>query len=157
MPGDAYHTFDPAAVILACGRPVLVVPRGIGRVQASRALIAWKDTREARRAVRDALPLLKEAQSVVIAAVGAQDMEDVRDQVADVFRYLEHHRVALGEPIVLSTDEADGHVLLRVADEQKADLIVAGAYGRTRLSERIFGGVTQDLLRISKVPCLFSS
>lgn len=158
LPGDVYHTFDPGAVILASGRPVLVVPRGTGRVAASRVLIAWKDTREARRAVRDALPLLNEAQSVTIAAVGAQELEQaVREQVADVARYLEHHRIAVGQQIVLSTGEADGQVLLRVADEQKADLIVAGAYGRSRLSEWIFGGVTRDLLRTSKVACLFSN
>jgi nucleotide-binding universal stress UspA family protein len=158
LPGDDYHTFDPGAVILACGRPVLVVPRGAGRLQASRPLIAWKNTREARRAVRDALPLLKEAQSVSIAAVGVQEMEqDVRDEVTDVARYLEHHRVACGHQIVTSAGEPDGRALLRIADDEKADLIVAGAYGRSRLSERIFGGVTRELLRASKVPGLFSS
>lgn len=158
LPGDAYRTFDPGAVILACGRPVLVVPRGTGRVQASRVLVAWKDGREARRAVRDALPFLKEAQSVTIAAVGAQELEPaVREQVADLARYLEHHRVAHRQEIVASTGEADGQVLLRIAEEQKADLIVAGAYGRSRLSEWIFGGVTRDLLIGSKVPCLFSN
>ena len=158
MPGDVYHTFDPGAVILASGRPVLVVPRGIGRLQASRVLIAWKDTREARRAVHDALPFLKEAQGVAIAAVAPQDLEQrAREQVADVARYLEHHRIAIEQSIVTSSREADGHVLLRIAEEQKADLIVAGAYGRSRLSEWIFGGVTRDLLRTSKVPCLFSN
>jgi len=158
LPGDAYHTFDPGAVILACGRPVLVLPRGVRRLEASRVLIAWKDAREARRAVRDALPLLKGAQSVTVAAVGAQDPEQpVREQVADIARYLERHRVAVGQQIVMSTAEAEGQVLLRVAEEQKADLIVAGAYGRSRLSEWIFGGVTRILLRTSKVPCLFSS
>ena len=59
LPGDVYHTFDPGAVILASGRPVLVVPRGIRRLQDSRVLIAWKDTREARRALGDALPFLE--------------------------------------------------------------------------------------------------
>ena len=63
--GDTYHTYDPGTIILAAGRPVLVVPREIRRLDASRVLIAWKDTREARRAVRDALPLLKEAKSVI--------------------------------------------------------------------------------------------
>ncbi len=158
LPGDVYHTFDPGAVILASGRPVLVVPRGIGRLQASRVLIAWKDTREARRAVHDALPFLKEAQGVAIAAVVPQDLErHAREQVADVARYLEHHRIAIEQSIITSSHEADGHVLLRIAEEQKADLIVAGAYGRSRLSEWIFGGVTRDLLRTSKVACLFSN
>lgn len=158
LPGDVYHTFDPGAVILACGRPVLVVPRGIDRLQASHILIAWKDTREARRAVRDALPLLKEAQRVTIASVGPRDLEErSREEAADVGRYLERHRVSLGQQIVMSSPDADGHVLLRLAEEQKADLIVAGGYGRSRLSEWIFGGVTRHLLRTSKIACLFSN
>lgn len=158
LPGDVYHTFDPGTVILAAGRPVLVVPRGIRHLQASHVLIAWQNTREARRAVRDALPLLKEAQSVHIAAVSPLELvESVQEQIADVARYLVHHQVAVGGQIVTTAGEAAGHVLLRLAKEQDADLIVAGAYGRTRLSEWIFGGVTRHLLMTSKVPCLFSN
>jgi nucleotide-binding universal stress UspA family protein len=158
LPGDVYHTFDPGAVILACGRPVLVVPRGIESVQSSHVLIAWKDTREARRVVRDALPFLKAAQSVTIAVVAPQDLEEgTREQAADVVRYLEHHRIAAAPQIVTSAGEADGHALLRSAEERNADLIVAGGYGRSRLSEWIFGGVTRQLLRGSKIACLFSN
>lgn len=158
LPGDVYRTYDPGAVILSCGRPVLVLPHGITHVHGQRILIAWKDTREARLAVRNALPFLRQAQNVSIAAVGPQDLEErAREEVADVARYLEHHGVALGQQIVVSTREADGHVLLRLAEEHAADLIVAGAYGRSRLSEWIFGGVTRDLLTKSKAPCLFSN
>ena len=158
LPGDRYRTFDPGTVIVACGRPVLVVPRGIRRLQASRVLIAWKDTREARRAVRDALPFLKRAEGVAVAAVGPRDLEEAaREQIGDVARYLDHHRVAVGRQIAAAADEAESHVLLRIAEEEKADLIVAGAYGRSRLSEWIFGGVTRQLLTTSKVPCLFSN
>ncbi len=155
---DAYHTFDPGAVILACGRPVLVLPRGINRLQTSRVLIAWKDSREARRAVCDALPFLKGAGNVIIAAIGPQDLEiQSREQIVDLANYLGCHGVVIGAKIATSARDADGQVLLRIADEQRVDLIVAGAYGRTRLSEWIFGGVTRDLLIGSKVPCLFSN
>ncbi len=155
--GDAFHTFDPAAVILACGRPVLVLPSGINRLDASRVLIAWKDTREARRAVSDALPLLKKADNVAIAAIGPQEVEtQMREQVDDVANYLQRHGVTIGAKVATSAREADAHVLLRLADEQKADLLVAGAYGRSRLSEWIFGGVTRTLLTPSKIPLLFA-
>jgi nucleotide-binding universal stress UspA family protein len=158
LPGDVYHTFDPGAVILACGRPVLVVPRGTKSVPASHVLIAWKDTREARRAVHDALPFLKAAQSVTIAAVAPPDLEErVREQAVDVARYLEHHRIAAAPQIVISAGEVDGQAILRAAETRSADLIIAGGYGRSRLSEWIFGGVTRQLLRGSKVACLFSN
>ncbi|MGD0025570.1 MAG: universal stress protein [Xanthobacteraceae bacterium] len=158
LPGDLYHTFDPGAVILVSGRPVLVVPRGMRRLQASRVLIAWKDTREARRAVGDALPFLKEAQCVIIAQLSPQGMEEsAREQVADVAAHLARHQVAVSGQIATAATEPEGHVLLRLAKEQDADLIVAGAYGRSRLSEWIFGGVTRHLLMTSKIPVLFSN
>ncbi len=156
LPGDVYHTFDPGTVILAAGRPALVLPGTTRHLRASRVLIAWKDTREARRAVRDALPFLREAQSVSIVEVSAPGMEEhAREQIADVVRYLARHHVAVKAQIATASSEAEGHDLLRIATEQDADLIVAGAYGRTRLREWIFGGVTR-LLMTSEIPCFFS-
>ena len=158
LPGDVYHTFDPAAVILSCGRPVLMVPHGVAHVAGRNILVAWKDTREARRAVYDAQPFVTRAQRVSIVAVGPQELQErVREQVADVAGYLERHGAASTRQIVMSTREADSHLLLKIAQEEEADLIVAGAYGRSRLSEWIFGGVTRDLLTKSGVPCLFSN
>lgn len=81
----------------------------------------------------------------------------MREQVDDVANYLQRHGVRIGAKVATSTREADAHVLLRLADERKADLIVAGAYGRSRLSEWIFGGVTRSLLTGSKVPILFAN
>ena len=157
LPGDVYHTYDPGTVIVAAGRPVLVVPRGIRRFQPSRVLIAWKDTREARRAVRDALPFLKEAQSVSIAAVKPQGAENVDRQITDVAQYLVRHHVSIGQQIETVAAGEEGPILLQLAKEHAADLIVAGGYGHTRLREWIFGGVTRHLLMTSPVPCLFSS
>ncbi len=159
LPGDVYRTFDPGAVILTTGRPVLVVPPGTRSFQASRVLIGWKNTREARRAVCDALPFLKAAQSVSIAAVAAPEADHLaRQQVADVAQYLARHQVAsVKQHVVPASGTAEDGILLDLAKEQNADLIVAGAYGRTRLSEWIFGGVTRHLLLESTVPCLFSS
>lgn len=157
LPGDVYHTYDPGAVIVAAGRPVLVVPRGLRRFQPSHVLIAWKDTREARRAVRDSLPFLKEAKSVSIAVVKPAGAENVGRQIADVAQYLARHKVSVGRQIETVASGEEGQVLLRLAKENAVDLIVAGAYGRTRLSEWIFGGVTRNLLTSSTVPCLFCS
>ncbi len=158
LPGDVYRTFDPGAVILTAGRPVLVVPPAISSIAASRVLIAWKNTREARRAVRDALPFLKAAQSISIAAVCAPGAENAaRAQMSGVEQYLaRHHAAPVKQQVVSAADAAEEGILLGLAKDQKSDLIVAGAYGRTRLSEWIFGGVTRHLLMTGTVPCLFS-
>jgi nucleotide-binding universal stress UspA family protein len=157
LSGDVYHTYDPGTIVLAAGRPVLVVPRGIRRFQPSQILIAWKDTREARRAIRDALPFLKQAQSVRIAAVKPQGAENMDRQIADVAQYLARHHVTVGQQIDTVANGEEGPILLQLAKENAADLIVAGGYGHTRLREWIFGGVTRHLLMTSTVPCLFSS
>jgi nucleotide-binding universal stress UspA family protein len=110
-----------------------VLPSGIKKLEASRVLIAWKDTREARRAVSDVLPLLKDTESVIVAAVGPKDLElQMREQVGDVATYLERRGVTIGARVATATREAEVHVLLGLADERKVDLIVAGAYGRSR-------------------------
>jgi nucleotide-binding universal stress UspA family protein len=157
LPGDVYHTYDPGTVILAAGRPVLVIPRQISQLEASRVLIAWKDTREARRAVSDALPFLREAKEVRIAMAQTQGATDNNAQMADIARYLARHQVSVDEQISTVTSDQEENLVLDLAKQHRADLIVAGAYGRTRLSEWIFGGVTRYLLLNSPVPCLFSN
>ena len=157
LPGDFARTYDPGTIILAAGRPVLVVPPEIDRLDFSRALIAWKDTREARRAVRDAIPLLQQAKDVAIAVVHSSSSEKTDAQIADLVRYLAHHKVSVTQQIANVSNENEGIILLQLAEEHRVDLIVAGAYGRTRLGEWIFGGVTRDLLLNSRICCLFSN
>jgi nucleotide-binding universal stress UspA family protein len=156
-PGDEFHTYDPGTVILAAGRPVLVIPRGMRQFQPSNVLIAWKDTREARRAVRDALPFLKQAQSVCIAMANPADSQRADAQIADLVEYLGHHDISANRQIATVAAENEGNILGVLASDHKSNLIIAGAYGRTRLSEWIFGGVTRHLLLTSPVPCLFSN
>ena len=155
--GDVVHSYDPGTIILAAGRPVLVVPPEIDRLEFSRVLVAWKDTREARRAIHDALPFLQLADEVSIAVAKTPGAEDADAQIADVAKYLERHDVRVAEQISSVADEAEEDVLLDLARQHRVDLIVAGAYGRTRLSEWIFGGVTRHLLLNSPVPCLLSN
>ncbi len=155
--GDFAHTYDPGTIILAAGRPVLVIPDDIDRLECSKVLIAWKDTREARRAVHDALPLLQQAREISIAAVHSNTAETSDAQIADVVQYLGRHNVSVTQQIANVSNQAEGNILLHLAEEHRVDLIVAGAYGRTRLGEWIFGGVTSDLLRKSRIPCLFSN
>jgi nucleotide-binding universal stress UspA family protein len=157
LPGDIAHTYDPGTIILAAGRPVLVIPPETDRLECSKVLIAWKDTREARRAVHDALPLLQQAKEVAIAVVHSKTSDTNDAQIADIVQYLGHHKVSVTQQIANVSYEAEGNILLQLAEQHRVDLIVAGAYGRTRLGEWIFGGVTSDLLRKSRIPCLFSN
>jgi nucleotide-binding universal stress UspA family protein len=158
VPGDLYRTLDSGAVILRTGRPVLVVPSGVDSLKAERVVIGWKDTREARRAIRDSLPLIREAQSVVIVEVVDVDDDETpaQEHIDDVARYLARHEVAVTVKTTEYSGGSDHAELLRIAQEVDADLIVTGAYGHSRLGELIFGGVTRGLLSKSPVCCLMS-
>ena len=148
---------DPAAAILSCGRPVLVVPDGRDRLEASRVVVAWKEAREARRVVRDALPFLQEAKAVMIVEV-CEPGTDARaqQQIDDVATYLQRHKVDVEAKAYLHTERTVAQELLRFAGDARADLVVAGGYGHSRLGELILGGVTRSLLADSAVCCMFS-
>ena len=156
-PGDAYSSVDPGEVILRLGRPALFVPRGVGALQAEHVVIAWKDVREARRAVQDALPFLHEAARVTIAEIcQSGDEERTLARLDDVARYLARHRIKGGPQVILHRQGSGAAQLIKLAQEEGADLLVAGAYGHSRLGEWIFGGVTRDLLAQSPICCLMS-
>jgi nucleotide-binding universal stress UspA family protein len=156
-PADRYYTLDPGAAILRAGRPVLLVPDDIDSLQARRVVVAWKDTRESRRAVQDALPFLRDAEEVMIVEVCEHGTEAQSQQgVNDVTDYLRRHRIKVGAMAYLHTERSVADEILRFAKDETADLIVAGGYGRSRLGEWMFGGVTRDLLAGSPLCCLFS-
>lgn len=154
---NIYQSMDPADLILSAGRPVLTVPKSMESLKAKSIIVAWKDTREARRAMQDALPFLHEAEKVFIAEVCQEDTEqDARQRVGDVAHYLTRHRIKAPVEILPQAERAVADELIRLAQNEDADLIVAGAYGHSRLGEWIFGGVTRGLLKASPKCCLFS-
>lgn len=138
---------DPADVVMAAGRPVLVVPEGRSHLVGMNVSVAWKNTRECRRALTDALPFLQRAEEVVVHAVVKPDMADVAAfETDDVVANLKRHGVE-ARPLVTSIEtDAVEDELERVAQLNGADLIVAGAYGHSRLREWAFGGVTDSFL-----------
>ena len=156
-PGDAYDSLDPGGAILKVGRPLLLVPEGVSELRAEHVVIGWKDTREARRAVVDALPFLQEATRVTIVEICRSGEEEAaRERIDDVAHYLARHKVKGGPQVILHQNDSDAAQLIRLAQDERADLLVVGAYGHTRLGEWVFGGVTRDLLRSSPVCCLMS-
>ena len=155
--GDLYRSLNPAVAILRTGRPVLAVPDGIGSLRAEHVVVGWKDTREARRAVQDALPFLHEAARVTIIEIcGTAEEETARQHIDDVARYLERHRIKGTPEIIVHQNGSGAAQLIRHAQDVGADLIVTGAYGHSRLGEWIFGGMTRELLASSPVCCLMS-
>ena len=138
---------DPSDVVM----PVLTVPAGKGKLDFSTVLVAWKDTPQARRAVMAALPVLAEAERVVVMGVGD---ETTGEALGDIASWLASHAVT-AETVHVNERNA-GRAIIKAAELQGAGLIVAGAYGRSRLREFILGGVTRDLLYKNKTPCLFS-
>lgn len=141
------RTADPADVVMGAGRPVLMVPDGQHHLRARAVAIAWKDTRECRRAVADALPFLQRAEDVIVHAVCKSDEADrMAFEVDDVVANLKRHGVEARALITTSTPEGVAGEIEQVAKSNNADLIVCGAYGHTRLREWAFGGVTDDLM-----------
>ncbi|PIT02052.1 hypothetical protein TSA1_15730 [Bradyrhizobium nitroreducens] len=151
------HLFDPAGAMLQMGRPTLSVPERATKLSGDRIVVGWKDTREARRAVRDAMPFLTRASKVTITEICTSDEQDAAHRrVRDVANYLAKHGVNCEHEIRVHTAEADAGYLIRLAKDVHADLIVTGGYGHSRLGEWIFGGMTQSLLQEAEI-CLLMS
>jgi nucleotide-binding universal stress UspA family protein len=148
---------DPGMILLRAGRPILLVPDTAAPLGLRRVVVAWKDTRECRRAVRDALPLLQEAKEVLLVEVGEHESHSqAKKNLADVAAYLVRHRVIVADEMWRQPRGSVAAELFQLVQEERADLIVAGGYGHSRLGEWIFGGVTRELLAASPVCCMLS-
>lgn len=143
---DATRQIEVADLVLKAGRPVLVVAATVDKLELGSIVVGWKDTREARRAVEDALPLLKLADRVTVVEVTSdEELPEARTRTADVADWLARHGVAASARAEASRD-GDALQLSSIADEVGAGLLVGGAYGHARVREWVLGGVTRDLL-----------
>ena len=154
---DPFVQVNPSDLVMQAGRPMIVVPDACNWLDLRSVLVAWKDTAEARRAVSDALPLLRKATEVTIAEIveDGTDRAAAVSRVGDVVTWLSRHNVRASEQVL----EQCGHAatqLERIASNVGAGVVVAGAYGHSRLSEWILGGVTHDLINPSKRCSLLS-
>ena len=150
------NRLDPGDILMRAGRPVLITPLELGKLDISSIVVAWKDTRESRRAVRDALPFLKRAKQVLVAAVVESQEEAARIGVADIAEYLARHEVKASTAVRAPNKISVADTLIEIADMQEAGLIVAGGFGHSRFREWVFGGVTQELLWYGAKPVLLS-
>jgi nucleotide-binding universal stress UspA family protein len=153
---DPFSALDPGTLLLRAGRPVLVVPEKVASLSLRHVAIAWKDAREARRAVLDALPFLQQAETVMIVEVIESGREQTLHGVKDVASYLARHGVKTIAERLRPAEVSAADSLLRFIEDENIGLIVAGAYGHSRLGEWAFGGVTRDFLAESPICCLCS-
>lgn len=146
-------------VMLNAGRPILLVPGASGPQFGGRGAIAWNGSREAARAVADALPWLAHASAVSVLVVStgkegrAIEAEAYRDSGQRLTAWLAGH--GINANLLVGEGDPD-QVLPQLASKAQADLLVAGGYGRSRLRELVLGGTTRAVLRQSALPVFMS-
>ncbi|ALN84785.1 universal stress family protein [Lysobacter capsici] len=158
--GDTVEAIVPhdyfVALLLESGRPLLVIPpRCVATIPMKRIAIAWQPTRESTRAVHDALPFLKDAERVDVLIIHGDDTPDVEPSGRRMVKCLARHgvdaylvsRPTLGQTVATA--------ILQYTREMRADVLVAGGYGHSRLREWALGGVTRELLIATDLPMLF--
>ncbi len=157
---DAEEEFSGADLlhdlVLSSGRPVLVVPRAaLAGSLGRRIAIAWNGSGEASRALADAMPLLRKADQVAILLAKSADSAHV---LAMLVNHLKRNGVAAEARGIEARayDHDAGTALLAEADAFAADLLVMGAYGRSRIRELVLGGATRHILQHLPIPALMS-
>jgi nucleotide-binding universal stress UspA family protein len=151
---------NPAAELaLSCGRPVLAVPRATATdTLGTRILIAWNGSREAARAVGDAMPFLKRAAFVAVLSVEPpwREIAAGMEELSKLSRHLEHCGVAAERFVVQAAEHAAGDEIIARANNADCDLIVMGAYGHSHMRELVLGGASRSILAAMPMPVLLS-
>ncbi len=145
--------------VLQSARPTLLLPYG-GKFDpiGTRVLVAWDESREAARAVADAIPFLRRARQVEVVCWnenGSVRKSTLSQGLAEVCGWLKRHGVSAEQHIEAATSGIADSMLSRAADRD-IDLVVMGAYGHSRWTERVLGGATRGLLTSMTVPVLMS-
>ena len=144
------------SVVVRCGRPVLVVPPAARSADFARIAVAWDGSREAVRAVHDALPLLRSASSVHLLTIVTAPDANAAEDASNLIVHLANHGVAALSKVERAST-AQEHKALHLSIEQGAyDLLIMGAYSHARWIEFILGGASQSTLLSSNIPVLVS-
>lgn len=154
-PAFGDNRLTAAQIAMACGGPVLVLPRaGYPAAFGRRILVAWKESREAARVLRDAWPFLSAADEVVFLTV---DRHAANELDGLLVRHLEAHGCKSSRLVVDRDDDAStAEYIRRHIDMVGADMVVLGLYGHSRVREFVLGGVSRDLMNSLPMPLLVS-
>lgn len=145
----------PGHVVLYSGRPVLLVPyAGKFSNVGKRILVAWNGSREAARAVNDAMPFLQDATQVTVLSVNPSESRDPLGDLpgADISLHFARHGVKVEAAQIIADDIQVGDMLLSRISDGGYDMVVMGAYGRSRLRELVMGGASRHILHHMTVP-----
>ncbi|WP_028162699.1 universal stress protein [Bradyrhizobium elkanii] len=153
-------TFDnnlAQQTLFEAGGPVLFMPYTFkGAFTAKRIGICWDGSRVAARALHDAMPFLKAAETLTVITVNEDDNVPSEASPTHLARYLAHVGVAVHLTSLRMDDSEIQPGILSLAADESLDLLVMGGYGHSRLKETVLGGVTRDMLRSMTVPTLMS-
>ncbi|MEI9401661.1 universal stress protein [Mesorhizobium argentiipisi] len=147
--GNAYRSTDLGNLILQAGRPVFVPSTNQENFRINKVLVGWTDTREARRAVLDAMPFLQLAQEVRIITIDDGPTDETWNGLDDVVAFLDLHGIEAKAEVF--PEKSNGGTIADVAGAMNADLVITRAYGHSRLREWIFGGATRALLEADRL------
>jgi nucleotide-binding universal stress UspA family protein len=149
----------PERLVLAAGRPVMIVPHsGSFESAGKKVLVAWKAGRESTRAVNDAMPFLKRAKQVQVLAINSSESygDDGQSLCAGICEHLSRHGITASPEKMMISDSTVGDALLNRACEEGYDLIVMGAYAHSPQGKMILGAVAKQMLKQMTVPIIMS-
>ncbi|MFZ6817529.1 universal stress protein [Undibacterium sp. Ji22W] len=157
-PSPSVMSDFPEFMVVNSGRPVIIVPYASDLDSiAENCVIAWDGSREAARAITDAIPLLKSSKLVHILIINPEQQADVHGEEpgADIALYLARHGIKVEITTRFGT-HSTGNTILTACKELNADLLVMGGYGHSRFREMIMGGTTRTILEKMTLPVLMS-
>lgn len=145
--------------LFSSGRPVLIVPSEYPRAMVARnVIVAWDASREAARALNDAITFIKEAETTTVVIVdpepGYQSFGD--EPGADIAPIIARHCKNVDVDRIPSSGSSVAQTIIKRSIDASGDLIVMGGYGHSPLRESVFGGVSHDMIRQSTIPLLLS-
>ena len=157
--GNERRTVQPEELVTRAGKPVIVVPKGLDvRPFKEEAVMSWDGSRSASRALSDAMQILETKKRLDVVTV---DTDGVAGTAAlppeiDVIAHLERHGINAKAVRLKSTGQSVGKLVLDYCAETAPDMLVMGAFGRGKLGDMLFGGVTRHILQNMTVPVLIS-
>lgn len=154
---DCFQRAWTEGVLFGAGRPVLLLPsRGKRLRWLDRIVVAWDWSREAARALADAMPILSQAKEVHVVTIFGEKPIAPAAPVSDLDKFLSAHRINYQLVRVELAKKSIGECLMHQAENHDADMLVMGGYGHSRTREMVLGGATREILREPLLPVFLS-